>query len=70
MLYKPSCVRYNKENIEQGSFNMLKRFLAYYKPHKKLLFWDLAASLLISLIGISNLLFHHKCILKYFYSIQ
>ena len=51
MLYKPSCVRYNKENIEQGSFNMLKRFLAYYKPHKKLLFWDLAASLLISLIG-------------------
>ena len=30
---------------------MLKRFLAYYKPHKKLLFWDLAASLLISLIG-------------------
>ena len=30
---------------------MLKRFLVYYKPHKKLLFWDLAASLLISLIG-------------------
>ena len=30
---------------------MLKRFLAYYKPHKKLLFWDLVASLMISLIG-------------------
>ena len=30
---------------------MLKRFLAYYKPHKKLLFWDLTASMLISLIG-------------------
>ena len=30
---------------------MLKRFLAYYKPHKKLLLWDLLASLLISLIG-------------------
>ena len=30
---------------------MLKRFLAYYKPHKKLLIWDLLASLLISLIG-------------------
>ena len=30
---------------------MLKRFLSYYKPHKKLLFWDLLASLLISLIG-------------------
>ena len=30
---------------------MLKRFLAYYKPHKKLLLCDLAASLLISLIG-------------------
>ena len=30
---------------------MLKRFLVYYKPHKKLLCLDLAASLLISLIG-------------------
>ena len=30
---------------------MLKRFLTYYKPHKKLLCLDLAASLLISLIG-------------------
>ena len=30
---------------------MLKRFLAYYKPHKKLLAMDLRASLLISVIG-------------------
>ena len=30
---------------------MLKRFLAYYKPHKKLLAMDLLASLLISVIG-------------------
>ena len=30
---------------------MLKRFLRYYKPHKKLLILDLLASLLISVIG-------------------
>ena len=30
---------------------MLKRFLAYYKPHKKLLILDLLASMLISVIG-------------------
>ncbi|MBR4500536.1 MAG: ABC transporter ATP-binding protein [Clostridia bacterium] len=30
---------------------MLKRFIAYYRPHKKLLVMDLLASLLISLIG-------------------
>ncbi len=31
---------------------MLKRFLAYYKPHKKLLFLDLSASLMMALIGV------------------
>ena len=31
---------------------MLKRFIAYYKPHKKLLFFDMLAALFISLIGI------------------
>jgi len=31
---------------------MLKRFLAYYKPHKKIFFWDMAASLTVSLIAI------------------
>ena len=30
---------------------MLKRFISYYKPHKKLLALDLLASLLISGIG-------------------
>lgn len=30
---------------------MLKRFIHYYKPHKKLLIMDLLASLLISIIG-------------------
>lgn len=31
---------------------MIKRFLAYYKPHKKLLIMDLAASFLVSAIAI------------------
>lgn len=31
---------------------MLKRFLQYYKPHKKLFFLDMGASLLVSLLGI------------------
>ena len=31
---------------------MLKKFLSYYKPHRLLLFCDLLASLLVSLIGI------------------
>lgn len=30
---------------------MLKRFMIYYKPHKKMLFLDMLASLLISVIG-------------------
>ena len=30
---------------------MLKRFISYYKPHKKMLALDLLASLLISVIG-------------------
>lgn len=30
---------------------MFKRFIAYYKPHKKLFFFDMLASLLIALIG-------------------
>ncbi len=30
---------------------MLKRFISYYKPHKKLLFWDMMAALFISIIG-------------------
>ena len=30
---------------------MLKRFISYYKPHKKMLFFDMLAALLISVIG-------------------
>ena len=30
---------------------MLKRFIAYYKPHKKLLALDMLAALLISVTG-------------------
>ena len=31
---------------------MLKRFIAYYKPHRKLFFMDMLASLLVAFIGI------------------
>ena len=30
---------------------MLKKFISYYKPHKKLFFLDMSASLFISVIG-------------------
>ena len=30
---------------------MLKRFIAYYKPHKKIFICDMLASLIISAIG-------------------
>ena len=30
---------------------MLKRFIAYYKPHKLLFFLDMLASLMISILG-------------------
>ena len=44
---------------------MLKRFLAYYKPHKKLLFWDLVASLMISLIGMVYPIVTNKMLNEY-----
>ena len=31
---------------------MLKRFLAYYNPHKRIFFFDMLAALLVSLVGI------------------
>ena len=31
---------------------MLKRFIAYYKPHRKIFFLDMLASLIVALIGI------------------
>ena len=32
---------------------MLKRFISYYKPHKKLLIMDMIAALLISVTGMA-----------------
>ena len=31
---------------------MLKKFISYYKPHKKLFFFDMLAALLVSVIGL------------------
>lgn len=33
---------------------MLKRFLSYYKPHKKMMTLDMLAALMISVIGVRN----------------
>ena len=43
-MYRP-----NKE--ERKMTQMLKRFIKYYKPHKKMLILDMLAALLISVIG-------------------
>ncbi len=37
---------------ERGILEMLKRFLSYYKPHKKLFAMDMLASLCVAMIGI------------------
>ena len=44
---------------------MLKRFLAYYKPHRKLLFMDMSAALLISLIGMVYPIVTNKMLNEY-----
>ena len=44
---------------------MLKRFLSYYKPHKKLLFFDMLAALLISVIGMVYPIMTNKMLNKY-----
>ncbi len=44
---------------------MLKRFLSYYKPHKKMLALDLGASLLISVIGMVYPIVTNKMLNKY-----
>ena len=44
---------------------MLKRFLAYYKPHKELLAMDLLASMLISAIGMVYPLVTNKMLNDY-----
>ncbi len=42
---------YNKKVKINGEMHMLKRFLSYYKPHKKMLVLDMLASLFIAIIG-------------------
>ena len=44
---------------------MLKRFIAYYKPHKKLLALDMLASLLISVIGMVYPIVTNKMLNEY-----
>lgn len=45
---------------------MLKRFISYYKPHKKLLALDMTASLLISLLGMVYPIVTRKMLNDYF----
>jgi len=44
---------------------MLKRFLSYYKPHKKMLILDMLASLLISVIGMVYPIVTNKMLNEY-----
>lgn len=45
---------------------MLKKFISYYKPHKKMLFLDMLASLLISLLGMVYPIVTNKMLNHYF----
>ena len=44
---------------------MLKRFIAYYKPHKKMLALDMLAALCISLIGMVYPIVTNKMLNEY-----
>ena len=44
-------IKYIKGTIRKRGSNMLKKFISYYKPHKKMLALDMLAALLISLTG-------------------
>ena len=44
---------------------MLKRFISYYKPHKKLLIMDMAAAMLISVIGMVYPIVTNKMLNEY-----
>ena len=44
---------------------MLKRFVSYYKPHKKMMFLDMLASLLISVIGMVYPIVTNKMLNEY-----
>ena len=45
----------NTENAKRDgrtTAGLLRRFVSYYKPHKKLFCMDMGASLLVSLVGV------------------
>ena len=42
----------NIKRSKQQTTGLLKRFIAYYRPHKKLFAMDMGASLLVALIGV------------------
>ena len=44
---------------------MLKRFIRYYKPHKKMLFWDMLAALMISVTGMVYPIVTRKMLQEY-----
>ena len=41
-----------KKRGRKETGNLLRRFMAYYKPHKKLFAMDMAASLMVAVIGV------------------
>ena len=45
-------IKNKKSTMKKDEKDMLKRFLSYYKPHKKLFAMDMIASLLVALIGV------------------
>ena len=44
---------------------MLKRFISYYKPHRKMLILDMLASLFISVIGMAYPVVTNKMLNEY-----
>ena len=61
---KSRKLRYDR-CIERGCESVLKRFIGYYKPHKKLLALDMLAALLISLIGMVYPIVTNKMLNEY-----
>ncbi len=50
---------------EKRKYKMLKRFISYYKPHKKMLALDMLAALLISVIGMVYPIVTNKMLNEY-----
>ena len=42
----------NTKRSGKQTAGLLKRFMAYYRPHRKLFSMDMAASLLVAVIGV------------------